>query len=357
MNTIPILQFTDNSICLYQEILNRGLRSERQKDNEKNLSDVTYNGYMSPKTKSKVRKYLSVWLNGLQQNAQIYKKRYKNKSITPTFVTLTLPGKQMHTDNQLKRELLNRFIIYLRKHYLVKHYYWRAEPQKNGNIHFHLIIDRYVNYIELRDYWNNCLDKLGYLVAYSNRMTLLSLNAYWQLVKGYKNADFDKSKAYYLREKKSGWLNPNSTDIHKLDNIKSLSSYVIKYMTKTDSSRKIKGRIHGGSDGLRDLRAYSTPMSQAEYSIEAELWGEKGVRRKEGEFHTVWYLDTFKWLKAKFPKVFYEIQSYYTDEFQYLYEIKKKASLKLKEQIAEKLLNPKPTKKYYRPSQKEMFLA
>jgi len=151
MQTIPIMQITGSSICTYQEILNRKDRSESQRESESNLRDVSYNGYMSKKTKKKVSKFLEVWLWGVQQNLATIDKRHNNKKLFPTFVTLTLSSKQKHDDNFIKRNLLNHFILWLKTEHDVVHYFWRAEPQKNGNIHFHIICDRYIHWRSIRD--------------------------------------------------------------------------------------------------------------------------------------------------------------------------------------------------------------
>lgn len=327
MQTIPVLQVTDNSICMYQEILDRKKRSDKQRDSESNLKDIQYNGFMSPKTKSKVRKYLSVWLNGVDQNNRYYHRRYKNKAIYPTFVTLTLPSKQIHKDLELKRKLLNNIIVWLRESKGVKHYYWRAEPQKNKNIHFHIICDRFIDHVELKQAWNTQISKLGYIDAYRKRMSKLTFPEYYALVKKYKNMTFDKAKSNFIKSTKQNWSQPNSTDIHRLSNIRSLSSYVIKYMTKTDSCRKIEGRIHGGSDTLKKLTAFNEIMGQDAYSLCAGLDNFKKAKMIEGEFHTIWYLDTFKFLFDNYKSYYYKIMSYYNSEFDRIYSLSNKAKI------------------------------
>lgn len=355
MNTLPVIQITDNSICCYQEIVNRSNRSALQKENESNLKDVTYKGYMSPKTKSKVRKYLGTWLNGIELNMKGAKQRLLNKSIYPTFITLTLSAKQNHEDNEIKRQLLNPFIIWLNKSHQVRLYYWRAEPQKNGNIHFHIIVDRYIPYLAIRSKWNQLQSKLGYIETYSKQMQLLSLNDYYLRFFKPRKKSFKSAEISYLAGKKSNWCNPNSSDIHKIEKINNLSNYIIKYMTKTEGARKIEGRIHGGSDLLKQLKPYSQLMGQAEYAIIDKLWKETKLKRKEGEFFTVWYLNTKDYLKKHFFRYKCEIEAYYLHQFSLIYSKQKVSSVvnQLKESIVEKVIEVK--KKAYHDSQKELF--
>jgi hypothetical protein len=63
---------------------------------------------------------------------------------------------------------------------------------------------------------------------------------------------------------KCDFNNPNSTDIHAIEKINSITSYVVKYVCKKDDRqtddghevRKIEGRIWGCSDALRSIKHY-----------------------------------------------------------------------------------------------------
>lgn len=76
-----------------------------------------------------------------------------------TFVTLTLPSEQRHTDRQLCSQLLNPFLVWARKQKKVKYYVWKKELQSNGNLHFHIIWDRTVPWQDIRAEWNKLCNK------------------------------------------------------------------------------------------------------------------------------------------------------------------------------------------------------
>lgn len=234
-----------------------------------------YNGRMSPATARKVRKYLSTWLLALEQNLK--DRGGRGAKYYPTFVTLTLASKQVHDDNYIKRNLLNRFIIRVQKRYGVKYFFWRGEPQENGNLHFHLIVDRFIKWENLRADWNKIQGEHGYIEAY--RQAQQQHHAL-----GFTPAP--KSKRPLAQQRKAydegvacNWSNPNSTDVHKINKLESLSAYVVKYVCKTDkpppealgpdgqpleatgSRRKIKGRIWGCSDELRNFSYYTDTHS------------------------------------------------------------------------------------------------
>lgn len=137
-----------------------------------------------------------------------------------TFITLTLSAAQgQHTDKAIKHELLNHFLIIAKRSFGVTHYIWKAETQKNNNIHFHIVTNKYIDHRQLRDTWNNIQSKLGYINLFNE---------------------------------KYNHINPNSTDIHSINEIKKLGSYVAKYISKNDiENRKINGKIWDCSRNLK----------------------------------------------------------------------------------------------------------
>lgn len=141
------------------------------------------------------------------------------------FITLTLPSKQMHTDTELKSKCLNQLLTELRAKYGRLLYVWKAERQKNGNLHFHVLLNRYIPARELRERWNRILSKLGYIDVF---------------------------------ESKHGHRDPNSTDVHSLykdkrtgKRVVSVVSYMAKYMSKEGD--EIEGRYWYASSELSSV--------------------------------------------------------------------------------------------------------
>jgi hypothetical protein len=108
--------------------------------------------------------------------------------------------------------------------YNLKNYIWKAEVQKNGNIHFHILQETYVHHSDLRALWNSCQDKLGYVQEFTDRV--------------HKE-------------------NPNSTDIHALKGVRNVEAYVSKYMSKFDAVRPICGHVWGRSDTFTNLQPFA----------------------------------------------------------------------------------------------------
>lgn len=87
-----------------------------------------------------------------------------------TFVTLTLPAFQRHTDVQITNIFLEQFLRTMREQWGVQQYVWRKEPQKDtGAVHFHVLADRFVDWQKIRKRWNDIMDEHGYIRSYRLR--------------------------------------------------------------------------------------------------------------------------------------------------------------------------------------------
>ena len=160
------------------------------------------------------------------------------------FITLTLPSAQIHSDNEIKKQCLNQFLIELTKYYKVHNYIWRAEKQKNGNIHFHIIVDKFIDWSEMRDRWNRIINKLGYVDKYREEMENWHKNGFKVRKEFLKTWSEKKQYEAFSRGVKCQWNSPNSTDIHSVRKIINLKSYIRKYLTKSDNSFKsLKSRV------------------------------------------------------------------------------------------------------------------
>lgn len=144
-----------------------------------------------------------------------------------SFVTLTLPSTQVHTDLEIK-SCLKKFLDNLRIQFNLKNYVWKAELQKNKNIHFHLVFDQHINYNVLRYYWNLAIKPLGYIDSYENKFKKMSLLQY-AIHRGKK---VEEVKEAYIKGVKTKWRTPNSVDVKSVNSSKMLAVYLAKYLVK-----------------------------------------------------------------------------------------------------------------------------
>jgi hypothetical protein len=169
------------------------------------------------------------------------------------FVTLTLPSKQVHPTSEITRDCLNQFLTELSQTHNLTNYVWRLEFQKNGNVHYHLVTDVFLDYHKTLKSWNRILSKKGYVQPYTEKHALMGLNEY---VKEYSNngqTDFETLKNRYIRGKKLNWKVPNTVDVKSVLGSKKIALYISKYFSKKDKTGTEKNELDNieNSKGLR----------------------------------------------------------------------------------------------------------
>lgn len=201
-----------------------------------------HNGFISQKASRQLRRSVQYFMS-LQHPAMLIDGEGKDNL---TFLTLTLPSSQIeiitdnqviykHTDKEIKSKCFNGFMTELRQNQGVKSYVWRSERQMNGSLHFHILLDRKIDYLWLRDRWNSYTNLLGYVDSYSEKMNKLTLQEYINIRSNGKTTtkqQIDKFTNTYYEQKQLGWTSPNSTDIHCLSNIDNVAAYIGTYMSE-----------------------------------------------------------------------------------------------------------------------------
>lgn len=223
-----------------------------------------------------------------------------------SFITLTLPSKQMHADVEIKSKCLNQFLVELRKHYKLENYIWKAELQKNENIHFHLVCDRYLDYQALRRRWNRCLEKLGYVSAYQDKMSKLTFAEYCKIRHADTNEKIQDAAKAFAAGQRSKWCNPNSVDVRSVKNKRDLASYIAKYIAKeikpeemdeaTEARGLSFGRVWACSQSLNlPMFSGSIPRDMFKKLVEYFQKIPNKVKHYAGDFFSVYYfnIDTF----------------------------------------------------------------
>jgi len=200
---------------------------------------------------SRALEYLLYFANDKVLPTNAHGKQYHFKI---AFITLTLPSMQTHSDNQLKSDCLDSFLTEIRKGYGVKNYLWRAEKQKNGNIHFHIVVDRFIPHWQIKNRWNRILERLGYVTRFAE---------------------------------KHGHNDPNSTDVHSLKHVLNALAYLMKYATKDEKNGDVQGRVWGCSETLSNLKGgIEIVDSQINEEIN-KIASHNGTRSYFGEYFTL----------------------------------------------------------------------
>ena len=174
-----------------------------------------------------------LWLNQFAKSRTIrtYSGRYIYNFRT-SFITLTLPASQEHSTAEISKECFERFLTTLRNRLKMTNYVWKLEYQENGNVHYHLITDTYVDYFFALKHWNNIINKLGYVDRYRERMKGLSFEEYRQQFGGEQKNDIKLMASRYAKGKREDWRQPNSVDMRAVRTNNNLHYYLSKYFAK-----------------------------------------------------------------------------------------------------------------------------
>lgn len=233
----------------YSNRLVKSVKTKKQKENEKNLENNKTGGYLSRKATKRLKTSLN-WLIYSSKKKKLFNRRTK-KSYTfrVSFITLTLPAEQGDIkDTLIKKVALKPFIEYLKYNHGVNTYLWKAEAQKNGNIHFHIVVPNYIPYKYIRKFWNKRMSELGLINKYKSKFNKLELGEYCKLIDPNNEIPFNKKKNWFIKGKKTKWENPNTVDVQNMKRVKNIGAYIATYMSKKDSEKRgIQGRIWGCS--------------------------------------------------------------------------------------------------------------
>lgn len=237
------------------------------------------NGILSPRAQSRLRKSIKYlfWLSG---SFVIYKKKVVLKPKSKIcFVTLTLCASQFHSDIYIKSKMLNQFLTELRYTYGHLNYIWRAEKQKNNNIHIHILISEFIPWSQVRIIWNRIQKHHGYISRYQDKFSGCSFSEYCKLRGNYNKSKFHQFSQSYHYGISSNWTDPNSIDVHGMRNVTNIFKYISKYLSKNHSNKdkadydisnsmNVSGRLYFCSTSISQIKPYSDSI---DYDMRVEL--------------------------------------------------------------------------------------
>lgn len=206
---IPMLKATPNQLIgysqyvgtkrrIWQNHLFTGLESEKLADSERK-EQKRYSGELTPSARKKLKSACEILFALAKVKKAVSHKSGKEFSFRIALITLTLSAPQSHfSDRDIKKLLLEPFLRHFRTRGLFN-YVWKAERQRNGNVHFHILTDAYFDKTDLKNYWNKLQAGQGFI------------------------------ETFY---RKHGHRQPNSTDVKAVRSQEGMKSYMLKYMLK-----------------------------------------------------------------------------------------------------------------------------
>lgn len=243
------------------------------------------------------------WLYYLAKSKQVT--TYNKKHIfnfKVGFITLTLPSKQQSPTNVITSELLNPFLTEIRQRTGMRNYVWRLEFQKNGNVHYHIVTDTYLDYHFIKKIWNRLLASKGYIKPYADKMNKISLSDYVKNYEGNTNITYPEIVKNYARNKRENWSQPPSVDVKSVISNKAIANYISKYFSKEnnenpscnelDNEENSKNlRLWFCSRSLSKLKTVSNFCDAVKYDIFAIISHCKDKKKIVGKYWTVFMFE------------------------------------------------------------------
>ena len=266
----------------------------------KNLNK--HNFELSPQAQKNIQEKIT-WLYHFSRKKTILLQSGKVISdFRMNFVTLTLPSVQRHSSDFLVKNCWNQLITELANKCYLENYVWRLEYQKNGNIHFHLATDVFMNYNVVRDSWNRILEKFEYVTEYSNKFKRMSLLEYWNNYSNKEKSNFAEIQKRYAKGCREDWKKPHSVDVKVCTNSKAVAFYISKYFGKLSSpgsqtvlevneSNSGNSRLWFCSRSLSKLKAISDIREAMREDFLALLFRAGKFRKVVCDYCIVYYYD------------------------------------------------------------------
>lgn len=255
-------QIRYKSLIFYNHCLER--RGPSPEMLKKFRENKTYSGAVTKGAQRRIRRSVDRLLQ-LSEVQKIYNPVIKTiQKFRLNFITLTVASTDKNYSAREMYDLCFKpFLRWLRETKKSQFYIWKAELQKRGQIHYHVISNRFIMHDEIKAKWNELQYKAGILEGF-----------------------FDKFKHY----------NPPSTDVHAVYKVKDLSAYFSKYLSKIskdDDGNTIDettGKIWDCSRALKSFKHFTAPVS-----IEMDTKLKEAVKNK---FVSILYLEKCSILKS-----------------------------------------------------------
>lgn len=312
---IPCATINPSCINVFNKIQWTPYKPARPKVEHLIKSDKKHHGIVSHQAKRKVGKAVDYLLYMSNDKVLPNSAHGKNYNFKIAFITLTLPSKQVHPDNFIKDNCLNQFLIELRKRYGVRNYIWRAEKQSNRNIHFHILVDKFIPWSEMRDRWNRIINKLGYVERYRDEMRKFHAEGFKVRNDLLKHWDYQKQIKAYQKGKINDWASPNSTDIHSVYKVSNVKAYVCKYCTKNDDNAEVQGRIWGCNFELSNIKGAELILDNELKSELNNLINDFKPRVYEGNYFTVIHVSVKQLASNRYRNLYLAFSYYLSDTF------------------------------------------
>jgi len=189
-----------------------------------------YTGIVTKSTQKRIRQAVDKFLQLAKDKKVFNPITQRLQRFKLTFITLTVSENDVNlTATDAYHKLLRPFLRWLKESENVKLYLWKAELQQRGQIHYHITLNEFVHFEDIKTTWNNLQFKWGLLDSF---------------------------------KRKYGHYHPNSTDIHAVYKVKDIAAYLVKYLSKSEEvGESTTGKIWDCSTIIKSMRHVSFELN------------------------------------------------------------------------------------------------
>lgn len=242
---LDMCQLRSNSLLMYQYF-----DGPRGKKHDLSQYD-TYTGTVTTHSKKRLKRVIDILVQISDPEWILNTVTNKTQWFKMAFITTTISSKErLVSIPEGNKKLMKPFLRRLKKLVNINSYVWKAEFQKNGQLHYHITTNTFIPWQIIRDEWNIILYKNGLLTS-------------------------------YLKTHKS--TNANSTDVHSTYKIRDMSAYLAKYFSKAEQNYKGKGKVWSCSDNLRRAN-YFTFLPE-----NGQVFPDNNPKVKTSDYYAMWY--------------------------------------------------------------------
>lgn len=268
MRTATYFQVRSDSLLLYDLPLEHRGRRHQLPIPSKN----TYSGYVTPHAKKRLRKALDILV---QKSTTHYVYNSFTEKFMPFrmgFITLTIATQKNLKAKESYETLLGKWLRYMKRKQGLKSYVWKAELQKRGQVHYHLMSDVFIDAKTIRWYWNKLQRKAGYLDSFA--------------------------KIYHHYK-------PPSTHVRSAIDLGEINAYVAKEMCKgVQNQKSVQGKVWDCSTNLK-INRYSDFLTNEMEALIDDAIQHGFAEVVETEHCTIIKTDSPKLLLSKSEQVRY----------------------------------------------------
>lgn len=259
---IPTAQVRSNKFTLYS--VWNGPRSsssskEKRSTNMKEQRQKAYSGKFTAGAKKRLMRCVDLMLQAVPSRMIYNSVTGRYQPFKVGFLTLTIPCRnRMYKADELYEPLFKPFTRWLREVKGVKLWVCKCELQKRGQLHYHIMIDKFIPWPVLRRQWNFYLDQLGLMDEFKSE---------------------------------NNHSNPNSIDIHSLKKVKNAAAYIAKYMTKDDGTEEyIGGHVWYACEKLKKSGYFTIQWSSRAKDLFDAAIAKAKAFVKASDYYTMVYL-------------------------------------------------------------------